>query len=194
MNLYFEKNVINEKMRENPSKGKAYEITRIAVAIIMIVTLLVLINSLRWTDNGWFFNLVLFAVVIAFCLTIILFCGQQLKKHCCEYDYIIADNEIKIIRIYNQKKRETILKFDISNIEHIGFASEEVNYKQYEAQSQKKCLAFCNSNENYLYVFGSVKSIKTILVCEFDSDFVLALKKSVASYGVFSEEFKKYKD
>ena len=194
MNLYFEKNVINEEMQSNPAKGKRYEFVRIAVIVLMIILLIVLANSLHWTDNGWFFNIVIFISVIAFCLTIILFCGQQLKKHCCEFDYIISNNELKIIRIYNQRKRETILTFDISNIEHIGFASEEAEYKDYEAKSSKKCLATCNSNENYLYIYGTVKSTKTLLVCEYDSDFILALKKSVASYGVFSEEFKKFKD
>jgi hypothetical protein len=193
MNLYFEKNVINEKMRDNPAKGKKYEVLRIVVTVIMLVLVLVLANTLPWSNSGWMFNIAIFAAVIAPSVTIILFCGQQLKKHCCEYDYIIANNEIKVIRIFNQKKRETILTFDISNIERLGFASETEEYQEYEKKADKKCLAFCNSNENYLYVFGSVKSLKTLLVCEFDADYVTALKKSVASYGVFSEEFKKFK-
>lgn len=193
MNLYFEKNVINETMRENPAKGKRYEIVRIAVIVFMIVMLIVLANSLHWTDNGWFFNIVIFIAVIAPCVTIILFCGQQLKKHCCEYDYIIANNEIKIVKIFNQKKRETVLTFDLTGIERIGFASEEAEYKEYEAKSQKKFLAVCNTQEDYLYIFTTVKSVKTMIVCEFDADYVTALKKSVASFGVFSDEFKKYK-
>ncbi len=193
MNLYFEKNVINERMRDKHSRGKKYEVLRIVIAVIMIISLLLLIYNLPWSSSVWMFNIAIFAAVIAPCVTLILFFSQQLKKHCCEYDYILANNEIKVVRIFNQKKRDTILTIDITNIEHIGFASEENEYKEYNSKASKKYMAICNSNENYLFIYGTVKSVKTLLVCEYDADYVTALKKSVASFGVYSEEFKKFK-
>ena len=192
MNLYFEKNVINEKMKDNPAMGKRYEVFRIVIAVIMIVVCLILANTLGWTDWNWLFNVALFSAIIGPCVTLILVLGRLLKKNCSEYDYIIANNEIKIIRIYNQKKRETILTVDISNIENIGFTSEE-DYNVANQKAEKNYPAFCNKNDDYLFIFGTVKSIKTILICEYDGDFIEALKKSVASYGVYSTEFKKYK-
>ena len=193
MNLYFEKNVINKKMEEKPNMGKKFEIGRIAVAAFMIILLLVLANTLPWSNSGWLFNIAIFIAVIAPCVTLILFFGQQLKKHCCEYDYIISNNELKVIRIFNQKKRETILTFDISNVERMGFASEEQDFLTHKQKAEKKIIASCNSQEDYLFIYGTVKSAKTLLVCEYDADYVMALKKSVSSYGVFSEELKKFK-
>ena len=193
MNLYFEKNVINKKMEEKPGMGKFFEIARLTVTVLMIILLLVLANTLNWTDTGWFFNIVIFIAVIAPCVTLILFFNQMLKKHCCEYDYIIGNNELKIIKIFNQRKRETILTFDISNIERLGFASEEQEYMQLKTKATKNLVASCNSCEDYLFIYGTVKSIPTLLVCEFDVDFITALKKSVASYGAFSDEFKRFK-
>ncbi len=193
MNLYFEKNVINEKMKDNPAMGKKYETARIVIAIIMIVAILVLSNTLGWTDWNWLFNIALFSIIIGPCITAILFMGRLLKKHCCEYDYIIANNELKIIRIYNQKRRETILTLDILNIERLGF-SDESDYKSVLEKAEKSYPAFCNNSENYLFIYCSVKSIKTIILCEYDQNLIDALKKSVASYGVFSDGFKKYKE
>lgn len=192
MNLYFEKNVINENMRDNPAKGKTFETLRIIVTAIMIVVLTFLLWYVQWTDANWLFNVALFSIVLGPSITLILVFGRLLKKHCCEYDYIISNNELKIIRIYNYKKRETILTLDLSNALRIGFTSED-DFKQCEEKSEKKVAGFCNINEDYLYVFGTIKGINTLLICEFDADFITALKKSVASYGVFSEEFKKYK-
>jgi hypothetical protein len=75
----------------------------------------------------------------------------------------------------------------------MGFGSEVEEYTEFKSKSEKTIVASCNSEEDYLFIYGTVKSIKTLLVCEFDDDFVTALRKSVASYGVFSEKFKKFK-
>jgi hypothetical protein len=192
MNLYFEKNVINEHTQEKPTYGKKLEIIRFIILLVTIIIVTFLIYYLPWSADNWLFNIALFSIVLGPAITASLFITRILKKNCSEYDYIIANNELKIIRIYNQKKRETILTFDISNIENIGFTSEE-DYNVFSQKAEKNYPAFCNKNDDYLFIFGTVKSIKTILICEYDGDLVEALKKSVASYGVYSTEFKKYK-
>ena len=60
MNLYFEKNVINKKMEEKPGMGKFFEIARLVITIVMIILLLVLANTLPWSESGWIFNIAIF--------------------------------------------------------------------------------------------------------------------------------------
>lgn len=193
MDLYFEKNVINENFAKNPNFASKFETPRKILIGLFVIVFFILASTLKWTDDAIFFNIVIFIAISATFITFILFFTQQIKRHCCEYDYIISNNEMKIIKILNQQKRDKILTFDLTSIERIAFSYEEDEYFDCRQKASKQIVASCNKVDDYLIILCTCKGSKILLVCEYDSDFVLALKKSVASFGVFSKEFNKYK-
>ena len=70
---------------------------------------------------------------------------------------------------------------------------EEDEYLECRQKASKQIVASCNKVNDYLIILCTCKGSKILLVCEYDADFILALKKSVASFGVFSKEFNKFK-
>ena len=75
----------------------------------------------------------------------------------------------------------------------LTFSFEEDEYLDCRQKASKQIVASCNKVDDYLIILCTCKGAKILLVCEYDADFILALKKSVASFGVFSNEFKKFK-
>lgn len=188
MDLYYEKNVINTKMRENPKSAKFYKGIRTACIVLIFIVVFYL-----------FFRPLVFEIIFAYIILLappiggIIFANQNLKSKFCEYDYIISSSDLKIVRIYNETKRVTIVKTEMINVERIGFTNTEEYNKLLNYPHLNKVMAFCNLNEQYLYIFASVDGQKSMILCEYDEEFIDTLKRAVKGYGVFADEIRKSK-
>ena len=192
MDNYFEKNIVNEAVRDHPSKLMIWVVLRVVFAVVLAVGILILINFLDWYQadaKRVFFNIVIFALVIFPCVGGILFCWRMIRKINCEYDYFISGTEIRFVRIINSRKRVTILRTELVNIEKVGYTDTDA-FAEIAEQKRRSVPAYCNKREKYLYLTFTVMSEKIVVICEPDDDFVKALKQTAPSYGVFSEELR----
>ena len=188
MDFYYEKNVINTTMRENPKSLKFYKGIRTACIVLIFIVVFYL-----------FFRPLVFEIIFAYIILLtppiggIIFVNYNLKSKFCEYDYIISSNKLRIVRIYQETKRVSIVLTEMINIDRIGFSDSEEYKKLINYPNLNKIMAFSNLSDKYLYIFGSVNGQKSIILCEYDDDFIEALKLSVKGYGVFADEIRKGK-
>jgi hypothetical protein len=192
MDNYYEKNIVNEEVRNHPQKLMFWVILRIVFSVFLAVGILILLNFLDWFQadaKKVFFNILVFALVIFPGVGGILFSWRMIRKINCEYDYFISGTEIRFVRIINSKKRVTILRTELVNIEKVGYTDTEA-FALIAEENRRSIPAYCNKYDKYLYITFTVMSEKVVVICEPDDDFVRELKKIAPSYGVFEAELR----
>lgn len=183
MEIYYEKNIVNESIDKHKKRNVVFNIVRI-LAIVVLITEIFLILSFQEipVENGagavvmsFFISLLIISPPI---LAIIIF-SRLLAKLNSEYDYYISGDTFRIIQVINRKKRKKFLEIPISAISGVGLI-ESANFDRFDIdKSVKKLNAFCNDDAVLGYFYYTIESDKKLLVLEFDSEFLMNLKKAL---------------
>ncbi len=193
MDIYYEKNVINQKILQDDSRVKRFKTLRIVSCVAIALGVLAGLYWLRWSDITIVFNILILACFIGPAIAGILLCTRALKQINCEYDYVLSGTDFRIIQIYDQNKRVKLVETDVVNFLQIGFTNSAEFDKIKQMPKVKRVTAFCNDCDRYLYVYCTISGEKSIILCEYDDEFITVLRKYVPSYGVFCDEIRRMK-
>ena len=197
MEVFFEKNIINESIDRHKKRNTIFNVIRIISIVLLVVEIWFLIT---WqpipVDEGALAVVlcILYSlVIISFPICILLVFTRLLKKMNAEYDYYIMGDIFRIVRVENRKKRKKILEVPLSAISSIGLV-ESATYDKFDADKTIKRLhAFCNDNALLGYFMLSQDGEKKIVILELDDEFITNLKRAF-SLSLFDDSIKLHKN
>lgn len=191
MDVYYEKNIINERMRENYGKTKFLNVLWWIFVGVLAIGILILTSAPFTNDTPHIIGRVLsYVFLIGTTVGGMVFINNYFKKNNSEYDYVVSSGTLRIIRIINEKKRVPILEVETLSVQYIGLTNTDEYSRLKDATGSKIIDAYCSDDDVYVYIYCTIKSVKTIVLCEFDSEFIKAIKLSGLTYNTLGEELK----
>ncbi len=192
MEVYFEKNVINENVEKSKKNVTVFKVLKYVCLALLIVALYynLFIKDLSRGGKGLPYVLFLiFTSMLELSLPVvgILVFHKLFARASAEYDYFIFGSMFRIIRITNRSKRKRILEISIDSIGTIGLMDSE-SYNRYKSDKKIKVLnAYCSDSNPIAYFYVSQNGERKLVNVEIDVEFIVALKKSL-NHGVISKE------
>ena len=183
MEIFFEKNVVNENIDKHKKRNVVFNVIRVLSIIILVIEIYIILSFQGIpVDQGALAVVlsILFSVIMILppIASIVLF-GMLLSRLNTEYDYYIAGDVFRVMQVLNRKKRKKFLEASMSAISEIGTLESE-NFERYNIdKSIKKMNAFCNDDSLLGYIYFSLDGEKKLLILELDDEFLFALRKAL---------------
>ncbi len=183
MEIFFEKNVVNENIDKHKKRNVVFNVIRILSIVILIIEIYFILSfqGIPVDQGALAVVLSIFSSVIMILppiASIVLF-SMLLSRLNAEYDYYIAGDVFRVMQVLNRKKRKKFLEASMSAISEIGTLESE-NFERYNIdKSIKKMNAFCNDDSLLGYIYFSLDGEKKLLILELDDEFLFALRKAL---------------
>lgn len=183
MEIFFEKNVVNENIDKHKKRNVVFNVIRILSIVILVIEIYIILSFQGIpVDQGALAVVlsILFSVIMILppIASIVLF-GMLLSRLNAEYDYYIAGDVFRVMQVLNRKKRKKFLEASMSAISEVGTLESE-NFERYNIdKSIKKMNAFCNDDSLLGYIYFSLDGEKKLLILELDDEFLFALRKAL---------------
>ena len=177
MEVFLEKSITNENIDKHAVRNTVLSVLRVASLVWFIIGTIVFLNVL---PPGASVLTVIFDVLLVFAPPILLFiiATKLLADLNPEYDYHIEGTDIRIVKIINRKHRKVIIRAKFNSVVTIGDANSD-EFSSAVASADKKIMAYCNEDVIQVYLVFNDDGEKTLVVLETDSEFTLALKRSI---------------
>ena len=183
MEIFFEKNVVNENIDKHKKRNVVFNVIRVLSIIILVIEIYFILSFQGIpVDQGALAVVlsILFSVsmILPPIASIVLF-SMLLSRLKAEYDYSIAGDVFRVMQVLNRKKRKKFLEASMSAISEVGTLESE-NFERYNIdKSIKKMNAFCNDDSLLGYIYFSLDGEKKLLILELDDEFLFALRKAL---------------
>lgn len=197
MEVFYEKNIINESIDKHKKRNTIFNVIRIVSIVLLVIEVyfFVVWQPIPFDKGALAVTLCIFAslVLISFPVCVLLIFTRLLKRLNAEYDYYILGDIFRIVRVENRKKRKKMLETPLSAISSIGLVESEAYDKFDIDKTIKKIHAFCNDDALLGYIMLSDDGEKKLVTIELDNEFIVNLKKTV-SLSVFDNSIKLLKN
>ena len=183
MEIFFEKNVVNENIDKHKKRNVVFNVIRILSIVILVIEIYFILSfqGIPVDQGALAVVLSIFSSVIMILppITSIVLFSLLLSRFNAEYDYYIAGDVFRVMQVLNRKKRKKFLEASMSAISEIGTLESE-NFERYNIdKSIKKMNAFCNDDSLLGYIYFSLDGEKKLLILELDDEFLFALRKAL---------------
>ncbi len=183
MEIFFEKNVVNENIDKHKKRNVVFNVIRVLSIIILVIEIYFILSFQGIpVDQGALAVVlsILFSVItILPPITSIVLFSILLSRLNAEYDYYIVGDVFRVMQVFNRKKRKKFLEASMSAISEVGTLESE-NFERYNIdKSIKKMNAFCNDDSLLGYIYFSLDGEKKLLILELDDEFLFALRKAL---------------
>ncbi len=190
MELYYEDGA---KMRDKKKAKIRLTVIAVISAAIFLSSFMFLFFSFQKTGEGSYSVELLPRILSALLIALSVFVWIKKDEVVYDYDYILVNGEIKIVKVINEKRRR--LKYDIkpSQISKVGRYDSE-SFKRLAANPKIKPAA-ATPNKNYddpdslYYIAFSGKDKTEIVILECKYEFIYNLMKFL-NKSVLESEFK----
>ncbi len=165
---------------------------RILYLISKTVKIICLVLSAIIGILAFNFSTPLFILCAIFLINAIVWGVLQSKVYAF-YDYILVDDEIRLIKVINNKRRKVIVRFIDKNILKAGFVSSSEFESLYENSEIKKVYAkskILNENDFYFYINNNGEDKLVILT--YNQQFLYFVLKKTSRKILDSEFVKNY--
>lgn len=197
MEVFYEKNIINESIDKHKKRNTIFNVIRIVSIVLLVIEVyfFVVWQPIPFDKGAFAVTLCIFAslVLISFPVCVLLVFTRLLKRLNAEYDYYILGDIFRIVRVENRKKRKKMLETPLSAISSIGLVESEAYDKFDVDKTIKKIHAFCNDDALLGFIMLSDDGEKKLVTIELDNEFIVNLKKTV-SLSVFDNSIKLLKN
>lgn len=169
---------LNEK-----TESKKYKIL-FAFAVLSfafsIIGFFILINFMNLNDY-WLFNVIFYVLPIIFFLAMGIFLIKFKNKFCVDYDYIFVTGSIRVSKVINNSLRQTIYRFNCSQIEKIG-PTDSKTFKSYINSNLCKIELLSSNKEpqegkDFYYFIINYNNEKRLLIFECSKVFLINVLK-----------------
>lgn len=183
MEIFFEKNVVNENIDKHKKRNVVFNVIRILSIVILVIEIYFILSfqGIPVDQGALAVVLSIFSSVIMILppITSIVLFSMLLSRLNAEYDYYIAGDVFRVMQVLNRKKRKKFLEASMSAISEVGTLESE-NFERYNIdKSIKKMNAFCNDDSLLGYIYFSLDGEKKLLILELDDEFLFALRKAL---------------
>ncbi len=141
---------------------------------------------------AFYFSTPLFVLCAIFLINAIIWGVLQSNVYAF-YDYILVDDEIRFVKVINNKKRKVIIKFIDKDIIKAGFVSSADFEKLFTNKSIKKAYAkskLLNENDFYFHINNDTENKLVILT--YNQQFLYYVLKKTSKKILDSEFIKNY--
>lgn len=146
-----------------------------------------------YIGGNWLLNLILHLIPLAFFITLGILLFKLKNKFCNDYDYIFVSGSIRISKVIKNSIRQTIYRFNCSDIDKIG-PYESDCFKKYVSMPSIK-VNFLTSNKTpqegkaFYYIKVHINGVNTLLVLECTKLFLINVLK-FSKMSIRDEELK----
>ena len=157
-----------------------------------MVGFFILINFMNLNDY-WLFNVIIYVLPIIFFLAMGIFLIKFKNRFCVDYDYIFVTGSIRVSKVINNALRQTIYRFNCSQIEKIG-PTDSKTFKAYLNSNLCK-IELLTSNEqpqegkDFYYFIINYNNEKKLLIFECSKVFLINVLK-YSNRSIRDEELK----
>ncbi len=192
MEVFFEKNIVNDKIEKHQSRTNVLTAVKYTMAgLIFLAIFFVLSFQVIPADKGTgaiVISLLISALLISLPIVAYFVLSRIINKLNTEYDYYLRGTVFRIIGVYNRKRRKKVVEFPIDTISSIGTIASEAYDKFMADRNVKKITAYC-SDENLCYIYSTYDGEKRMILVEMDADFLFSLKKTL-NMSIFDDSIK----
>ena len=147
------------------------------LAVVWVFVIIYFMNI----NGNWLLNLIFHLIPLAIFIATGIFLFKLKNKFCVDYDYIFVSGSIRISKVINNSIRQTIYRFNCSQLEKIGPVNSDL-FNQFISQpgARLKYLTSNNTpaeNKSFYYFKLNYKSVNTILVLECSKLFMVNVLK-----------------
>ena len=191
MDIFYEQNVVNPNIDKHNKRTRVFSVLRTVFLIIGIVLILLLGGSI--TSPFTVPKVIIgFAIAILsgvpFILAYILL-TKFLRNSNSEYDYILNNGSMKIVRVILRNKRKLAFTVRLDAVEAVGRITCEAYERLAASKDLKKQFAVCDySDENSIvYVLYRSEGENFLLHIMPDEQMVSAMRRSLPRMGIMDK-------
>lgn len=180
MELYYEQNVVNNRMDESNKKTKTLNIIKTCCWVLGVM---IIVSSAMMISFFWVFLL----------LAVPFFVGAFLlsrinKRYNTEYDYVLDDEKLIVSEIYFRSRRKLKHKIRLRTIESVGVFDSD-GYNRVKNTVSKRITAIVNyeDEKSILYIVYNSDKGKKMIFLEPDRGFLSTLRRALPSVSIFDK-------
>lgn len=195
MEVFFEKNVVNNSIDKHTKRTAILKACRVASIVLIVVAIYFVLSFMTVPiESGALavvFMVLLSLFIIALPIVGTIVFSKILNKLNLEYDYIISGSVLKIVKVLNRTKRKKILQLPLDAIVTVGIYGSNSYSRHITNRKTKQIDATCNKDSFSAYFFVNRDGDHQIIRLEMDDNFAFTLRKAL-NFTVFDDDFKKY--
>ena len=188
MDIYYEKNVTNESIDKHKKRNTVLKVLKITSIVWLVVMFIFIFQFFNFGGNRGIVSIILellFLLVPPIC-SILLF-TKLLANLNCEYDYYIAGDKFRIIKVVNRAKRKKMLDVPLTAFVSVGWVNSD-NFERFASDKSVKLVpAYCNEENCPIYIYLNDETDKKMLVIETDEKFLISLRRALNSTVIETE-------
>lgn len=159
--------------------------------VIMGIWLYLSINFYGLTKI-FLFDFLFITIPFAMFLISGILLGRLKNRFYVEFDYTFVSGDLRISKVIKNTKRKFMFKFDVKNIEKLGFYGSET-YEKYEKMPgvSKHVLTSnteASNNKDFYYIVANISSGKNLFVLECTETLIVNILK-YTNKGILDEQF-----
>ncbi len=195
MNVYCEQNLSNSNVEKKKKKNTVLKIVRIVLLILIVVSAIFayinIINAKLKPISGFIINLIFSLLFVVPFILGFIFVGKYIANFNMEYDYILIDGQMRIVKVINRSKRRIFTTINFADVESVGRLDCDAYERYAQSKEIKKQFAICDyeNEENIAYIYYNKDGAKFLMHIEPNDELVLAIKRSVPRVSVIDKSF-----
>lgn len=178
--VLYEESAKCQNEKQESKKYKVLLIFSILSFIFSIIGFFILINFMNLNDY-WLINVIFYVLPVIFFLVIGIVLIKIKNKFCVDFDYIFVTGSIRISKVINNALRQTIFRFNCSQIEKIGPVDSKT-FNAYINSGLCKVDLLTSNNQpeegkGFYYFVINYNSLKRLLIVECSKVFIINVLK-----------------
>ncbi len=179
--LFYEESAVSAKSRSESKIYMAFHIVSIVFLIIVCIQIFFsfsyvgsqvdLYQNGEMTQIQFIISLAQWFVFIAACFAVSLIFFFLKRRFNVSYDYTFVEDELRVSKVFNGKKRKFFKKFEVEHIMKIGWAEND-SFERTRAGMSKKNIVMLTPNKEpcegkeFYYLLYSSSMEKTLYILE----------------------------
>ena len=167
--IFYEESARLTNEKSASIKYNIIKILSISSYVILVIWLILSFNFYGLT-GVWFIDLLFILIPAAMFLSSGIILGKLKNKMYVEFDYTFVSGDLRISKVIKNIKRRFVIKFDVKNIEKLGFYGNETFERYSKMPGISKLFLTSNTvadyNKDFYYMVVNTQESKKLLILE----------------------------
>ncbi|MDR1094118.1 MAG: hypothetical protein LBL66_08235 [Clostridiales bacterium] len=180
MDIYYEQYVIDDRKERN--KGKKVLFTAFYyINIIFVAAALLWLFLMFMTPSDSLINLITSGIFLVLTAVSLFFVRRQKNSLDVDFDYILSDTRLRIVRVFNRRRRKLYLDVDVKKLAAYGPVTAEDSFNRYDhTPGVKKQYAVLSEDEKKIYfMYYTDGPDKTLVLFEPDETLLRNMRLAI---------------
>ncbi len=167
--IFYEESARLTNEKSASIKYNIIKILSISSYVILVIWLILSFNFYGLT-GVWFIDLLFILIPAVMFLSSGIILGKLKNKMYVEFDYTFVSGDLRISKVIKNIKRRFVIKFDVKNIEKLGFYGNETFDRYSKMPGISKLFLTSNTvadyNKDFYYMVVNTQESKKLLIFE----------------------------